>query len=134
MKPVYVNYPATIIAGTLFEMKGNVVAFDSVEDEVWVQLDAWTTVMLSSDYIEQEVPKGAVSEPIKPEQIEMDLGPLEITVDIDEHTEDAFAIHYRGEQLMGVKDMYYTANWLNAFRKVGVRIIENKVSVKPDKS
>lgn len=70
MKQVVVGAPAKIIAGVLFEMEGQVIGFDSTEDEVMIKLDAWTHVTMASDYIEQDQ---KYFPPPKPKQIEMNI-------------------------------------------------------------
>lgn len=53
MKPVKVNVRATILEGFCKRQSGVVVAFDSLENEVWVWIDCFTTVITSSENIKQ---------------------------------------------------------------------------------
>ena len=55
MKKIIVNRMAIISKGTLKGFNGNVVAFDADIDEVKIQLDLETIIVISSDNIEQEI-------------------------------------------------------------------------------
>lgn len=53
MKTVTINELAEITVGKLKGFSGRVTGFDSEVDEVWIQVDENTTVITSSDNIEQ---------------------------------------------------------------------------------
>ena len=50
---VQINAPATILSGILAGKTGTVVEFYSLEDQVEIEVDAYTTVITSVGNIEQ---------------------------------------------------------------------------------
>lgn len=54
IKSVIVNYKAKITKGALEDFSGKVIGYDSENDEVMVELDEFTCVILTSDMIEQK--------------------------------------------------------------------------------
>jgi len=50
---VLINEPATILSGILAGQTGNVVDFYSLEDQVEIEVDDYTTVITSVGNIEQ---------------------------------------------------------------------------------
>lgn len=139
MKPVTINRPAEIIGGCMFGMSGRVIGFDSREDEVMIEMDLFTTVVISSDYIKQERYTESVGvddlifpvltekkEPA-PAQIQMVLDGVDpVTVIIDAE-DNILSIEYQGEVAIKEKDLIYTSEWVDFFKKIGIPVIERRV-------
>lgn len=53
MKKVTIGEPATILKGKLAGHKGNVIGVFTIEDQVEIEVDDYTTVIMSSGNIEQ---------------------------------------------------------------------------------
>lgn len=54
MKPLIVGKEGKITFGALKGTRGKVVGFDSMEDEAMIELDEHTTVVVSSELINQD--------------------------------------------------------------------------------
>ncbi|MBU5262027.1 hypothetical protein [Bacillus atrophaeus] len=53
MKPLFVNREGKILEGKFKGLTGTVVAFDSEEDIAKIKVDDISSIIVSSDYIEQ---------------------------------------------------------------------------------
>lgn len=139
MKPVTINRPAEIIGGCMFGMSGRVIGFDSREDEVMIEMDLFTTVVISSDYIKQErytesvgvddliFPVLTEKKEHAPAQIQMVLDGVDpVTVIIDAE-DNILSIEYQGEVAIKEKDLIYTSEWVDFFKKIGIPVIERRV-------
>lgn len=52
MRQITINAKYRIISGACANMEGKAVGYDSVDEELWLQLDPFTTVLLSPENVE----------------------------------------------------------------------------------